>query len=569
MANKGIKFKVYVLSSFLLVITLIVGGIGFVEQKQIVNEYSYVATRNLPNIKTLSEIVSNYRMSRVYVTEITKKSLPSDVANINIEKYEKLWGDIEALHKVYLDIPFAPGEDELYQVFKSEKDHIKSALDDVIAIYKSGAKSGSVDYEKMDSVIASDVRKYGDLFRQSGQKLLDFHIARAEMRTKAAEDTVVESEVLMILVISFGAILGGLFTFFFSRSLISSLLNVSESLRDSGFKVSAGATQIASTSQELSQANTEQSASLEQTAASIEEMNSMVRKSADNARKTFEVSSLSRDTANEGKQVVGEMIRAIEDIDTSNTSIMQAIDESNKKMESIVQVIQEIGDKTKVINDIVFQTKLLSFNASVEAARAGEMGKGFSVVAQEVGSLAQMSGRAANEITEMLTSSISKVNEIVDETKSRVEGLVSDGKQKVEIGTKVALRCREVLDEIVTNVENVNGLASEISSANEEQARGIEEISKSASMLETVTQQNSAASEEAATAAESLSNQADLLNNLVQDLVQVVNGGVRKQVAIKSKNVYPLSKAKKSKPVVKNVQSEHDDLENDSRFVEL
>ena len=61
--------------------------------------------------------------------------------------------------------------------------------------------------------------------------------------------------------------------------------------------------------------------------------------------------------------------------------------ESNKEIQEIVKVIAEIGNKTKVINDIVFQTKLLSFNASVEAARAGENGKGFAVVAEEVGKL--------------------------------------------------------------------------------------------------------------------------------------------------------------------------------------
>lgn len=546
-----------------MLLTLLVGGIGFYEQTEIVSDYSYIANRNLPNIRTISAIVSNYRMSRVYATEISKKSLPREIGEKNIKGYENLWASIDQLHKEYQAIPFAPGEDELYQPFKQSMSEIRASLGKVVELYRDGVLSGTIDYEKMDELITVSVRANGDKFRESGDKLLDFHVQRAHNRTQSATATATESAWLMLIAISVGVVAGSLFVFFFSRNLVSSLLSVSESLKDSGFKVSAGATQIASTSQELSQANTEQSASLEQTAASIEEMNSMVRKSADNARKTFEVSSVSKNTALEGKQVVGEMIRAIEEINTSNTSIMHAIDDSNKKMESIVHVIQEIGEKTKVINDIVFQTKLLSFNASVEAARAGEMGKGFSVVAEEVGSLAQMSGRAANEITEMLDGSITKVNEIVVDTKARVERLVMDGKQKVETGTKVAIRCREVLDEIVGNVESVNGLASEISSANEEQSRGIEEISKAASMLESVTQQNSMASEEAATAAESLSTQAELLNDLVQDLVLVVNGGTRTQVS-KKQNVYPIHLGKKK------VEKRADDkLDDDKRFIEL
>ncbi|NCQ16281.1 chemotaxis protein, partial [Candidatus Falkowbacteria bacterium] len=74
---------------------------------------------------------------------------------------------------------------------------------------------------------------------------------------------------------------------------------------------------------------------------------------------------------------------------------MDRISESNQDIASLVFAIEEIAEKTKIIDDIVFQTKILSFNASVEAERAGEFGRGFSVVAQEVSNLAKMSGRAS------------------------------------------------------------------------------------------------------------------------------------------------------------------------------
>lgn len=102
------------------------------------------------------------------------------------------------------------------------------------------------------------------------------------------------------------------------------------------------------------------------------------------------------------------MIHSITEISESNDRIMSQVADGNRKISEIVQVISEIGNKTKVINDIVFQTKLLSFNASVEAARAGEHGKGFAVVAEEVGNLAQMSGNAAKEISDMLNGSVSR-----------------------------------------------------------------------------------------------------------------------------------------------------------------
>ena len=203
---------------------------------------------------------------------------------------------------------------------------------------------------------------------------------------------------------------------------------------------------------------------------------------------------------------------------------MDAINESNAKISEIVTVIADIGEKTKVINDIVFQTKLLSFNASVEAARAGEHGKGFAVVAEEVGNLAQMSGNAAHEISQMLGESIKKVETTVSETKLKIETLIWDGKSKVETGTHIAHQCGDVLDEITHNIISVTQMASEISTACREQAQGVHEITKAMNNLGQVTQNNASTSEESAESSKELSTQADTLHSMVQILMDTVNG---------------------------------------------
>jgi methyl-accepting chemotaxis protein len=204
---------------------------------------------------------------------------------------------------------------------------------------------------------------------------------------------------------------------------------------------------------------------------------------------------------------------------------MNQVNESNRQISEITKVIAEIGNKTKVINDIVFQTKLLSFNASVEAARAGEHGKGFAVVAEEVGNLAQMSGTAAKEISEMLDSSIRKVESIVNDTKENVERLVRVGKDKVDAGRRVAEECSHVLDEIVGNVTDVSQMSSDIASASKDQAQGVREISKAMAQLDTVTQSNALAANIAAQAAEQISSQSTLLRGTVQSLMAIVDGG--------------------------------------------
>ncbi len=251
----------------------------------------------------------------------------------------------------------------------------------------------------------------------------------------------------------------------------------------------------------------------------------MINANTENASQSSIVSQQSLSTAERGKVVVEHMIKAIGEINTSNNGIMKQIDETNKEIENIVKIINEIGSKTTVINDIVFQTKLLSFNASVEAARAGEQGKGFAVVAEEVGNLAAMSGAAAHEITNMLDGSIKVVEGIVRESKQKIGKLILDGKEKVDAGTRVAHECEEVLNEIVSSVASVSNMITEISTASQEQAQGVHEITKAIAQLDQVTQQNSANSAESANSAGTLSSQAELLNSLVQKLVQTVEGG--------------------------------------------
>jgi len=312
--------------------------------------------------------------------------------------------------------------------------------------------------------------------------------------------------------------------YFFSVSLSGMLSSLAARLSDGSHEVLLAATSISQSSTELSEAAAEQASAIQQTAASIDEVSSMLKKSADNASQSHKVSQSSRNAAEQGQQAVQEMIQSISNISQSNTTIMNQVEEGNRQISEIVKVIAEIGNKTKVINDIVFQTKLLSFNASVEAARAGEHGKGFAVVAEEVGNLAQMSGNAAKEISSMLDTSIQKVEGIVNETKTKVGRLVIESKSKVETGTQVAHRCSEALNNILSTVHEVDGMVGEISSASQEQAQGVSEINKAMNQLDQVTQQNTSIAQSAATSAEQLSAQANELRQMVQDLFIVIGG---------------------------------------------
>lgn len=218
-------------------------------------------------------------------------------------------------------------------------------------------------------------------------------------------------------------------------------------------------------------------------------------------------------------------------ISESNQNMVHQIEGSNKEITEIVNIIREIDSKTKVINDIVFQTKLLSFNASVEAARAGENGKGFSVVAEEISHLASMSGQAAQEITHLLDSSIQKVEYIVKNSHETVEKAIEIGKKKVDATNVAADRCGDIFNEIVVNVSKTKDIIQDIAQASNEQVQGINSINNAIQKLQHVSSSNSQISSEVASTADTLKEQVGELAGAVTTLQDLVHGASSKRAA--------------------------------------
>jgi methyl-accepting chemotaxis protein len=346
-----------------------------------------------------------------------------------------------------------------------------------------------------------------------------------------------------------------LFSFVFALLLARNLRSMATVLDSNTKQVDDAASKIATHATQLSQAATEQASALQETVAAVEEINSMVEKNAEAASRSIAVSSKSREAAEHGRRIVDEMLAAIQDIDSANSQITEQISTSNREMSEITKLVNDIGSKTKVINEIVFQTKLLSFNASVEAARAGEYGKGFSVVAEEVGNLAQMSGNAAKEITALLEESIRKVESIASSSKVRIDRLAEVAKERVQTGSETARGCNEALEEILRNVQSVDAMVSEIANASKEQSSGIHEISRAISEMENVIQQNSAVAQSSSVAAEQLKGQSTALSQVVDELISYVEGKNRKFAPLPMKrtpanNILEFKKSQKKEVAV-------------------
>jgi len=256
------------------------------------------------------------------------------------------------------------------------------------------------------------------------------------------------------------------------RKMADNLNEVVSNIKGAADQVASGAAQVSNSSIALSRGATEQASSIEELTASLEEISSQTKLNAENANEANKLSEEAKLNASQGNAQMKEMLNAMDEINESSNNISKII---------------------KVIDDIAFQTNILALNAAVEAARAGQHGKGFAVVAEEVRTLAARSANAAKETTEMIESSI----------------------KKVEVGTKIAKETADALQNIVSTVDKVANIVSNIAIASNEQATGIEQINQGIMQVSEVVQNNSATSEESAAASEELSSQAALLKDMV------------------------------------------------------
>jgi methyl-accepting chemotaxis protein len=213
----------------------------------------------------------------------------------------------------------------------------------------------------------------------------------------------------------------------------------------------------------------EQAASLEQTAAAVEEITSITRNNADNANKMAKLSSTVRSSVTNGRDLASKTAGSMDEINTQVSSINEAI---------------------SVIDQIAFQTNILSLNAAVEAATAGEAGKGFAVVAQEVRNLANRSAQAAKEIKDLVENATNKASEGKVISDDMIKGY----------------------EELNTHINETIHIIENVSAASKEQMTGIEQINDTITMLDRVTQEN-------ASEATQISNIASDVSKMAKELV--------------------------------------------------
>jgi methyl-accepting chemotaxis protein len=304
--------------------------------------------------------------------------------------------------------------------------------------------------------------------------------------------------------------------------LIESLSDIASNVRRSAESVSAAATELSASSQEINSSTMEistsvqqiahgaelQSRKVEETTSAMEAIVATVSRVSERADEASRITQDASRFASSGEEATAQAIAKIGEVS-------QAIDTLAVSVQLLGQHSEEIGKIVDVITSIADQTNLLSLNAAIEAARAGESGRGFSVVAEEVRKLAEGSGKAAEQIGEL-------IKEVQSETAKAVT-YMQIGTSEVALGTEVVGRTGEVLRDINAAVSRTATLADEIARAMGEQRERTASVDRAMHDIAAVVEQNAASAEQTAAAAEQQTACMQEVSSSAQDLADMAH----------------------------------------------
>jgi methyl-accepting chemotaxis protein len=464
---------------FAIVICLpIVGWVGFYFSREASRGYGQIVQMGVIGTETIGALQGATRDLIEYSLRLGlngNSAAEIDDAIAKIEQSKTIFQNISAQ---FNEASVADKEKEAFKDLSKKWSALIASSSQLIAKIKSA------DEKERASVQAEIRGSFSPLvaaYADSLSKLGDAQGAKVDVLMEKAEAHTKMGNWINIGVIVTGVLLALVLAIGFSNSLARRLNAVAVNLSAESDNVHRQSDAISENSQKVSEMTNGAASSILEISASIEKISQVVRQNSESAESASVLAEKSSQSATVGERGMSEL-----------SASMHEIDDSSKKIFSFVSMI----------DDIAFQTNILALNAAVEAARAGEHGRGFAVVAESVRSLAHKSAEASKEIGILITDTLVRIKQGVER---------ADGSSKV-------------LKEIVTSIQQVTKLNSEIAEVSFEQSKGIEQISQSIKQIDSSTQDTAAASQEMTSSAQMMTKEAQELSLQASFLKGIIDG---------------------------------------------
>jgi len=468
-----ISQKLYVLIIMAALFVAITGIVGFFFVKKGATGTAAMYNDRVLPITWLSTIKDNINAIRIDLFQMgsttsyaRKKELAEDIAAKKTSN-DELWKEYKATKLDSFSEDSLKKYDELIGTYRSIQ---KTAM----ALAMANKNQEALTYFSANQKYADEIGELAVSISTHNEKIAD------EINTQNEKDS--QSATVILMIVGIAAFTSLITLGLMIVNMITKPIQIAiDGLNIGTEEVSSAASQVSAASQQLAEGTSEQAASVQETSSTLEETSSMVHQNREN---TQQAATLAKQAKQFADQSNAEMVKM-------SASMTELKNSSN-----------EIGKIIKVIDEIAFQTNILSLNAAVEAARAGDAGKGFAVVAEEVRNLAQRSAQAAKDTAVIIESNIS----------------LSEG------SAEIAKKVQSSVESIEEQAGKVSDLLEEISVATNEQAQGVEQINKAVSQMEIVLSSNAQTAEEAASASRTLADQAINVKDIVNTLIVLIEG---------------------------------------------
>lgn len=526
--GKSLKFQVIFVSFTLIFFLFFTTVIAYTSLKSLKSTLHNLGLNQLPQMQVLGDLKSSSeagpRNLWLALSNDQDESERAKYADRALTQIDILKSSIEKIHT---------SENSLKEQ-KRSIDNLKKSVEDLQKILpgineKLNANNKLED-QKIKILLMTEVPPITNVITENVDDLsLAFE--------KENEDLIKNSEkqynIALFQTIAVGfiaSLLSLILALILARKLSIQFGHISKEMEQTGSIVSKTSLHYSNSAIELAEDSKQQESALTKTAAAITEISHIVDLNVKSAETAAEIAEEIHDLSSKTNESMSKLSDA-----------MNSILKFNQRIEKLVSIISEIEARTKVIDDIVFKTQLLAFNASIEAARAGEHGRGFAIVAQEVGKLAQLSGSTASEISTILEASISEANSVTHENKDLVE-----------MGNNLTLNTQSQIHTVIKRIDDILKANKQIVDSSKEQRNGLEQVNNSMSNLNQLTKKSTQMASETSETSNELKNQSTQLMALVTELRNVVNGSSNESSKLINSSSANISKPKLVEPFENN-----------------